>query len=340
MNASAIITCFSYIGNSKYEFNPEHLRSDLCRIITLAHNQTGCPFKNIYVLTDLCPVEKVKRAILDDFKREVLNYLDELGIEYKSCLDINSLGPLIWLQSICPAQEYKSISTILSPVIRRSNVIELASLFTNFYIISGIVDFEKKLSYALKHSRERLLFYYTGHCVKLWSGLDRKPALQLVIPYTLQRVSVQFYPQRCLQNLFMAVFKSKESVIIFDCCHAEKLLDIPESNKSTIYIASTQDDQTCGFYINNSSEDSRATEASGSLFTHYLTGLLNSVAGGDSVKFTDLKQIEEQIQCYRKSNGKTPQNICISLSNKQIKGLYHWLFSGIYHRSLFLSTEN
>jgi hypothetical protein len=337
-----IITCFSYEGNKKYMFNPQYLRSDLRRIISFSHNRIGCLLEDIYVISDIIPVKSIQDDIVNDFYNEVIKYLNELGVHVSYVS--NKSNPLKWLNYICDQLQidglYEKIINTILPVIRTSNVIEFVSLFTKFINIHNKSHFDKILERVfVKNDTSHLFFYYTGHGVKVLTEKLRQYEICLLIPGKDNKV--EYYSQVDLQNKFKLILNNVNSFIVFDCCHGEKILKFPfkfnfsgnsgsekllEDSKNThIYISSTSNNQTCGFYSQK-----------GSLFTYYLINLLNSIE--DKCHLQDLKTVEDKIQRYRKIVGKFPQNISISTSHQHITHLPSWLFENTVN--LLVENDN
>lgn len=343
MQKVAVITCFSYLGNKKYVFNPEYLRSDLRMIISFSRNKIGCRLDHIHVLTDLRPSEQIRQEILHDFQIEVRTYLRELRVP-PSQLDKalrSSLRyedrPLNWLQVLSrtiepkrPNHLYQRIIRQILPVIRNGNVVEFASLFTNLTIISGETEYRRALDSIFQLPMTHLFFYYTGHGIRIQSTNYRQ-SVCLIIPRSGQ---IDLQPRETLQALFKQVLGRIDSFIVFDCCHAETLIDLPykltfthtrrtpqlESRsrfeKEVVYLSSTLTNQTCGFYTSE--------KEYGSLYTYYLFKFLGSIRWAS---LSQLKQeVEEKIRRYRERQRKPPQNMIIGLSHQEIEQLPRWLF--------------
>lgn len=360
---TSIIICFAYTEDRKYEFNSEYLRSDLRSIVTFSHNQTGCLLENTYIITDILPVKKIQDEILDDFCTEVIKYLRELGglTDSYSAVSVEyvqkfKLTPLQWLYNLCKqvtskanaSNLYNKIITTILPVIREMNAIEFASLFTNFIIITGKSHFDQTLRKIFSQPMTHLFFYYTGHGIRRWTNDRRSYDICLIIP---GKVS-EFYSRQDLRKKFELVLNNVDSFIIFDCCHAETILEFPHklgfsekqytempsviqssknyninNNNSHIYLSSTCNNQTCGFYI------PKNNQCGSSLFTYYLIKFLKKIGNNIDIcrnkymrNISLLKDVEENIQKYRKLSKKKPQNISISLSKNTITTLPLWLF--------------
>lgn len=368
-----IVTCFSYMGNRKYVFNPQYLRSDLRRIISFSHNRIGCSLENTYVITDLHPSKELQNEILKDFCSEVISYFRELGFLYDSYLmpptdHLRNIGPFKWLYFLCnqviPDSNSRkindlyddTINTIL-PVVRSSNVVEFVSLFANFILITGKIHFDQTLENLFSQSMTNLFFYYTGHGIRLRSDIIHNYSKQqacefcLVIPGS--HYSAEFYSRRDLQKRFAAIIGKIPSFIVFDCCHSESILEFPYkitfSNEKanlyisnynynykqldSIYLSSTRNNQTCGFYVSDSDN------YGGSLFTYYLIYFLDNIAAQFSSKIcrrktnlldlSRLREVEGKVQKYRKLAEKKPQNVSIGLSQDSITQFPIWLFNNI-----------
>ena len=356
-----IITCFSYTGNRKYVFNPQYLRSDLRRIISFSQNRIGCALENTYVITDLCPTKELQDEILNDFCNEVIKYLRDLGIFYGSYDVLYNMSPLKWLRNLCkqisPCCERKAnaiydkvVNTIL-PIVRSSNVVEFVSLFTNFILVTGKTHFDQTLENLFSQPISNLFFYYTGHGIRLWSDTQKRQRsyeICLVIPGTCS--SAEFYSRQDLQKRFNQIINRIPSFIVFDCCHAETILEFPfkmtfsnetddlyisntpcqTNNLGSVYLSSTRNNQTCGFYISN------LGQYGGSLFTYHLIHFLDDIAKRritsrkrNILDLSRLREVEEQVQEYRKLAEKKPQNISIGLSEDSTTQFPLWLFDNI-----------
>jgi hypothetical protein len=372
-----IITCFSYIGNKKYFFNPQYLRSDLRRIISFSHNRIGCSLENTYVITDLHPSKELQDEILNDFCTEVIDYFRELQLLYghydlPSTDYLRNIHPLKWLYDLCKQlvpdgkvdDLYDIITNTILPIVRSSNVVEFVSLFTNFTLITGRTHFDETLAYLFSQPMTNLFFYYTGHGVRLCSDSaytsacatvrsssnKRTYQICLVIPGLCS--SAEFYSCHDLQKRFTPIIGKISSFIVFDCCHAETILEFPYkvtfSNKSddlyisnyvnenkqldSIYLSSTRNKQTCGFYVSD------INHYGGSLFTYYLIHFLDNIGSKilsknyntqrrDLLELSRLREVEEKVQKYRKLAEKKPQNISIGLSHDSITHFPIWLFN-------------
>lgn len=350
MRKVTVITCFSYHNNKKYIFHPNHLRSDLRRIISFAHNAMGSDLNDIYVLTDIVPSANICQEIWEDFQFEVTKALSNknkigsvhwpgLNTADLHNLDASMETPLKWLRKVCNQacatinyainanQLYESLLQKIVPVIRNTSVVEFASLFTCFGLVTGPRHYQKLLKNIFSKDISHLFFYYTGHGIKIHTDANNYQ-VHLVIPAAHNQEKVEFCSQKQLQQCFDGILSKVHAFIVFDCCHAEKLLDVAHKfNTEIIYLSSTQRDQTCGFY--NTSHDC------GSVYTYYLLKFLNSVA-------TELQQrankihlrrlyehVETKVNKYRSTTGKPPQNMFISISKAVIKHLPTWLFERI-----------
>jgi len=388
MRNLTVITCFSYLGNEKYVFNPDYLRSDLRRILAFSLNKIGCSLKNVFVLSDILPAEHVRDEIFIEFQEEVEDHLRDLGYR-KPIVRDHDMTPLDWLQKICneaahylrksPKYLINGIIRDLLPILRSSNVVEFASLFTNFTLINGRSHFDQTLRGIFKQmkssqSLSTLFFYYTGHGVRHWTsrnGIDTIKDICLVVP--ARGGAAEFYSQLELRKIFQTLPSRSSSFVVFDCCHAESLLDLPfkiSFNKfgqilsegvssaqrpEIVYLASTQNDQTCGFYV--------SSEECGSVFTYYLIQSLETLSQhlhekynrsshrskGSNDYYPSIRKIvsrdfsylhsavEQKIQDYRIFSKKPPQNMLIRLSQNNITELPDWLFG---NRSPRLIEQN
>lgn len=354
MRKVTVITCFSYHNNKKYTFHPNHLRSDLRRIISFSHNSIGCDLNDIYVLTDIVPSSNIRQEILEDFQFEVhkvLSSKNKIGSIYwpglktqdlnDICTELTLKTPLKWLKQVCKdacnlikvqinsVQLYEILLQKIVPVIRNTSIVEFASLFTRFGLISGPQHYHKMLKNIFSEHISHLFFYYTGHGIKIYTHTDSsRHDVHLVIPASEDKDKVGFYSQQQLQHCFNRILSKVHAFIVFDCCHAEKLLDVSDYfDTDIIYLSSTQRDQTCGFYD--------SYHEFGSVYTYYLMNFLNLV-------MTELQQrkykiqlerlynhVETKVNKYRSTTGKPPQNMFISLSKDIIQHLPSWLFERI-----------
>jgi hypothetical protein len=328
MSCITIISCFSYTGSKKYAFSQKHIRSDVRKILSFSHNQIGCSLDNIYVMTDIKPLKTIQNEILNDFCSEVTEYLTELGLFFGSYHEISidylkkiKMSPTQWLSNLCSQlisgkkadNLYKEIMRTILPVIRTCNIIEFASLFANLIIINGKSHFDRILNTIFNKKISNVFFYYTGHGIKL-------DEICLIIPRN--NATAEFYTQKELQARFDHILNNMPSFIVFDCCHGHNLLKLPKDKHiESIYLSSTSHNQTCGFYI----------PKSGSLFTYYLMQFLNKCC---KTSLSGLQQIESQIQEYRKSHKKKPQNISMILSNDNMTHFPSWLFQGMRNQLL------
>lgn len=362
MQKVTVITCFSYHNNKKYIFHPSHLRSDLRRIISFSHNRIGCDLDKMYVLTDIEPSPIICGEILEEFHLEVKKILSGhtlIGsIEWPtlSTVQLSNIfehvsdcvdKPLKWLKGVCihacmmsklsinHSIIYESLLQRIVPVIRNASIVEFASLFTKFALITGPQHYQNVLNTIFVKPVSHLFFYYTGHGIKFYANpTSSKYDVSLVIPDQASAPeNVGFFSQKQLQKCFNRILTNTNAFIVFDCCHAERLLQLPlKGNSQIIYLSSTQKDQTCGFY--NSKREC------GSVYTYYLMKFLDLVANRLQksckeryiVKF-HLAQlydhVEEKVNKYRLSSGKPPQNMFVNLSNSKISHLPDWLFGRI-----------
>jgi hypothetical protein len=286
--------------------------------------------ENTYIITDIQPVKKIQDEIIDDFCTEVIRYLKEIEFCNNSLSHCKE-NPFKWVKGICGEDEvlYNKIINTILPIIRSSNVIEFASIFTNFTIINGRNHLDLTLKNIFLQPMTHLFFYYTGHGIRKWSG--RNYDVCLVVPAA--NAVTEFYSQQDLQKQFELIYDKVNSFIVFDCCHGDNILKLPlkitfpkgsskvpnskSFKKSHIYLSSTSNNQTCGFYT---SKDRRH---GGSLFTYYLLQFLNQ---HQDLTLSNLKEVEDKIQKYRRLTQKKPQNISISISKESITYLPSWLF--------------
>ncbi len=349
MSSITVITCFTYPNNEKFVFNPDYLRSDLRRILAFSHNQIGSSLKDIYVLTDIVPDEKICNEIIRDFQEEVTKSLKSR----KVCLDTQLLNrsqiyrkrPLEWLEYLLKilaiSHVFEPLIQEILPIIRRESSVEFASLFTNFALIFGKQEYEECLAEIFQRSMKHLFFYYSGHGVRLIDLHEHE--LSLAIP--TQTMHPQYYSRKALQKCFQKYLHSIDTIVVFDCCYGEKFLEQPYqigflSNdcfrrntshiqaESMIYLSGTRSYQTCGFY--------KDPKEFSSLYTYYFLKYLNKISteirlGKDSRELCRLHvEVENRVQEYRRHTGKEPQNMLIGLSNSNINRLPKWLFKNAF----------
>lgn len=358
MRSLTVITCFSYIGNAKYLFNPNYLRSDLRRILAYSLNHVQCSLSNIYVVTDILPDNQIKEEILQEFQDEVNEQLQKLGY-YKLSVE-QTLSPISWLHQVChKASVYLKISRgkifnkivkHILPILRNSNVVEFASLFTKFVKVKGSLHYDltlQKIFTLLKPgyiNYDNLFFYYTGHGIRHWTtqnGHKQIKDICLVVP--ARNGTSEPYSRKSLRKTFQIIPPTSSCFIVFDCCHAESLIDLPfkitfnkfgetiskgisfSNYPDMVYLASTQHNQTCGFYV--------STEECGSVFTYYLIKCLEKLSKKLKTHpkyFYYLNsEVEEKINEYRIFSKKSPQNMLIRLNRNTIVELPTWLFPTI-----------
>lgn len=342
MQKVAIITCFSYVGNKKYVFNPEYLRSDLRRIVSFSHQKIGCHFDHIHVLTDLQPSERIRQEILNDFQALVQVELQALRPLLTKALQSSrkyEQRPLDWLRSMTrvveprrPDELYRRLLRRILPVLRSTSVVEFASLFTNLVPISGEAEYRRAITSILKQPMTHLFFYYTGHGVRGWTS-DGRPSVCLIVPKSGE---VDFQSREVVQSLFRQILRRVAALIVFDCCHAESMIDLPYKTSfvgrpiqqgsrqpfqnDVLYLSSTLHDQTCGFYT--------LGREYGSLYTYYLIRFLESLSR--PVELSQLRsEVEDKVGRYRQRHMKPPQNMLIGLSDRRIDRLPTWLFEGV-----------
>ncbi len=309
MGKTAIITCFGYPGNYKYAFDPRNVRADLRRVLTFALNRVGMNPENVIVLTDFSPDPDIVRDILREYRNEILLYLYDLG--YKARIpevtrvnDLEEVYNLVRLAApslnLTFEQLLEKIVSRIIPRLKTETVLEYASLFMNFRLVSGMDDYFDQISKALGRLRssDQVLFYYTGHGVRLMNG-GRLESLALII--SNRKMIGQYLKVDILQNLFDRIPSNVDGLVVFDCCHASGMLNLPR-NSGLIVLASCRENQTCGFY-----EDDRSGKY-GSLFTYYLISALNK--GRRNIRHIT-SEIEKEINSYRSQKGKPAQNVSI-----------------------------
>lgn len=350
MSSITIITCFTYPDNRKFVFNPDHLRSDLRRVLTFSHNQIGSSLKEIYVLTDILPDERICNGIISDFQEEVMSSLRKrdlnIDIQTLNRSQIHRRRPLEWLNYLLKNSSLaETIATEILPILNKESSIEFASLFTNFAVISGKQEYEDCLVKIFQRPMKNLFFYYSGHGVRLIDVHNHE--LCLVIP--LQSGQTHYYSRKSLQKCFQRYLEGTDMVVIFDCCYGEEFLEQPhkigflpgdnlrEKGMSASYtsnhilcLSGTRSNQTCGFY-----SDPRE---SSSLFTYYLFQHLNRISeeirsGRDSRELSRLdSEVEKKIQEYRERTGKQPQNMVMSISHPEINRFPKWFFKNSFKK--------
>lgn len=344
MKSKVLITCFSYGGNRKYMFNPDHLRADLKRILTLVLNKNISPLEEVTILTDIVPFGYLVNEIRTDFQQEVERFLREKGYHG----DIVRTGKggkalLPWLRQICEeasvyfhtcAKElYKEVLEALPFILRSSTVVEFASLFTNFVQIKSKDRYELELEKVFKSMKpqDNLFFYYSGHGVRFINSDKVVEKVCLIIPSS--RGSEEYYNRNSFSKLISRCAVGN-IFMVFDCCHSSEMIDLPfqinfekshsylgrikpttKTRANIIYLGSTKEGQTCGFYDKGEY---------GSIFTYHLLSCLNSLR--KEISFDKLYRcVEVKVQAYRNKSGKPPQNMFISVTSISIQGIPKWL---------------
>lgn len=332
-----VLMCFSYCRNSKYIFDPENIRADLCRLITFAIKNLKCNLENIYLLTDFIPNERKVSEIGADFHQEVIDIAfpssSDNNDREDQLDDIIDKGPLPWLLNLCNQdyRQYNSIMRQIIPEIRNSNVVEFATLFVNYIAISGLSHFIDVLQNILwKTQEDKIFLYYTGHSVKSYDGED----VQLVIPTGGD--TVEYINKTEFQQLIEGIPHFTYTFFGFDSCYGESILDLAQKitftkdgkmikrvryNKKTIrkdiiLFTSTLGDQTCGFFENQ--------KRRGSLFTYYLLKSLTDLPKNHDFSIF-ASQIETPVGEYRTKMNKPIQNICIWTGRDSVFKLPRWL---------------
>lgn len=219
-----------------------------------------------------------------------------------------------YAQKVCLIEDNTKIKA------NQENSVELAKLFCHWWQATDFDGLEGIRKIFSQKSPETLFFYYGGHGIK-WNG--RKT---IMFP-TGQGLKI--YNHKDLNNLFKALPKKSETIVVFDACHAEAMIKLPiklgfnifgntkkeEITKleypPMIFIGSTKIDQTCGFF-----------DKGGSLFTKYF---IRSV-----LKSTELDNlwmsVEDKILNYRRKRGMKDQNIIVK-TNLNTKKLPNWFFA-------------
>jgi len=328
MTKTVIITCFGYPGNSKYAFNPNYVRSDLRRVLAFAINRVKCHIDKIIVLTDLNWDLRVAQDIYRSYQDEVIGYLRELGWKTPKGFRAGS-SPSEWLRNVCElaSRDLKCrdlqdrITRKIIPVLNTETIIEFASLFTSFRMVCGMQDYYDQIKRALSNVGNQLLFYYTGHGVRFINQWGKIEGLALVIQ---QRNSKPEYLKvELVQKLFLGLPDTLRGLVVFDCCHASGVVQMPHSltsgeivteltpRKGIVVLASCREDQTCGFY----------DQKYGSLFTYFLISALNK---GKTNLRDIIPRIESKILEYRKSHHKPDQNITVSSNQPYLEEIPDW----------------
>lgn len=319
MSSITVVTCFTYHKTRKYTFNPIHLRSDLRSSLVFSYNKVGSTFKDTYVLTDMVPQRTLVVEINNEFQAQVINAMAKRGIT----IEKNPLNrrPIQWIEKVIKDKRLRDeILTNILPVLTAQSSVEFACLFTNFSLICGKEDYHNTLQSIFKRDISKLFFYYSGHGIR---GIT----LNMAIP--AKNNETQYYTSKQLQKSFELI-KQADKVIVFDCCYGERFIEYPyrfgsgwqkrststSNGPKSIFISSTKWDQTCGFYDDGKIHNS--------LFTYHFLKHVNS----NVKELSELMEVEKRVLEYRKRVNKTPQNICILLTNPTIDRLPDWLFKG------------
>lgn len=251
--------------------------------------RSNIPLSNTIVLTDIIPDERLRRTLLRALSPEQGN-------------------------DLLPA-----VLEILSP----DNAVEIASILVDFSILRDADTYLSRIEDILRTSRsntgEQLFFYYSGHCVvdlgSSWQGQSRQVEdYHLVIPSFSQAT---YLSQRRIQEAFdRSTFE--HSVILFDCCHASALLDLPikvtfedgllhqgsmddrsdRDNKRWLFLGSCSNDEKCSFF-----------QGRGSIFT---TLLVDTYGSCKCRSLNRLATLQRDITKYRKLQGRPTQTITLT----------------------------
>ena len=312
----SVITCFSYKYDSKYRFNPEYVKSDIRRIISYVINILNCEFDNIIVISDITPNEQILLEIQEKFHKDICVFFKNIGYHHFIPPIIENEYAIWWLEKLCKKASkhininyhillQKILSSILIPIYDNSNVIEFIYIFTQLIDIASIKSYNDTLSDLFK-SDDQIFFYYTGHGIRFIEyGSNEIKDICIIIPYNKNKI--EYYSEDTLYDIFNI---DNDFFIIFDCCHAENLISLPfkwkknnnNTNCSKMYISSTQDDQTCGFY----------SQKQGSLFTYYLIKHFHT---GNTNISEMYNYVESHVNKHRNNIHKSKQNISISTNN-------------------------
>lgn len=157
---------------------------------------------------------------------------------------------------------------------------------------------------------EKLFFYYTGHggngylMIPNHSDIDRYYSMEKLLTST----------------------PCEDIVAVFDCCHAESIINILRWRHSQriILVASSTIYQTCGFF--------HSQEEKGSLFTYFFFKYLR---GDPCRSIKNLWVLEDDIVKYRIDHYKPSQNIRVISSEGEKSRLPEWLFPSQWRVLLF-----
>jgi hypothetical protein len=338
MTKIVVITCFGYPGSRDYSFDPEYVRADLQRVITFAINKVGCRTEKVIVLTDLSPDPQVVAEILREYQKTVRTYFRELG--YRDEIPKSDRPPIEWLHDlvlkvsprirIAPQSLLNMVDDHIQPVIRGETVVEFASLFTNFRVISGPRDYYDQVQRQIFRAvpGDQILFYYTGHGIRFVSRGETRGFALIVLT---RAGKAEYLETEKVKAIFDQLPDNVRGLVVFDCCNSSAIVSmpyemnkkgevsarpaIPGNRKKVVFLASCKEDQTCGFY-----EDKRSGRY-GSLFTYYLINCLNKGKYNLRRIFRD---VESAVQEYRKSHGKPAQNMSIRMTHPGIEEIPDW----------------
>lgn len=306
--ATCIISCFGYLGHEKYAFDPTYIRSDLKRILTYTLNIVRAPPSSILVLTDLNPDITVVNEMYSQFQDMLIDHLvNKIG--YTKPVDKSGQTKL-WLSKtikvvakhlgVSHSDLYSSIPFI--PMLSVDNVIEYASLFCTFRLVSGSNDYydilqDQLSTKQLVKEQPSILMYFTGH------GVIYGRKMNLVIRN--RDGLAEYLSVDHIQHLIDRLPNGTRGLIVFDCCHAGCILNLSNSSTDMVFVASCLKDETCGFY------DSKKSKRCGSLFTyHFVNALLNR----ERCLSDMIPDIQKTINEYRKIVNKPIQTISYQTS--------------------------
>ena len=364
MSNYAVIVCFTYVKNSRYALNPRYVKADLRRVLTYSFNHLKNSLEHTSIITDILPEKYKIDEVNLSFQHEVISFLTDTYSHLKGATPNTNLFPLKWLYQFCQEHKldypeiYGRVKTEITPVIRTSNVIEFAYLFTKFTLISGKHEFTDLLRKKLSDIplKTKLLFYFTGHAIKKTSTKESgKVCSDVETVYMLipnKNHGSSFVADSAIRDIFRVLKTTIEVFFILDCCYSQQFIDtvykttfsshgnqvlfenitdkiiLNEDVDNIFYIGSTLGDQTCGFYSVSPEE--------GSVFTFFLLKYMNEIVNNKlQNSVAQLYQsVEKPIFKYRKSKEEPKQNIILCKNNNNFTKLPSWLFATYEHTTI------
>ena len=372
MSNYAVIVCFTYVKNARYALNPRYVKADLRRVLTYSFNHLKNSLERTSIITDILPEKYKIDEVNLSFQHEVISFLADSGLINAGASPNTNLFPLKWLYQFCQEHKldykeiYARVKTEITPVIRTSNVIEFAYLFTKFTLISGKHEFTDLLQRKLSEIplKTKLLFYFTGHAIKRTRTKEaNKVCSDVETVYMLipnKNHGSSFIADSVIRDILRSLKTTVQVFFILDCCYSQQFIDtvykttfsnhgnqvlfenvgasmdkiiLDEDIDNIFYIGSTLGDQTCGFYSVSPEE--------GSVFTFFLLKYMNEIVLRKSENSVSqlYQSVEKPILKYRKSKEEPKQNIILCKNNNfaatsLAAALPGWLFATYEHATI------